>query len=654
VAAHTKSGRDSGSDSNSRSLKQQLAESERLLRLTGDLSRIGHWRVDLGAKTLTWSDEVYKIHGRSRETFTPDLESAIHHYHPDDRAKVSECVDKAISNKADYEFELRIVRADGALRQVVSRGRPGFDADGNIQSIIGIIQDVTEERAKENLLRRSNEHLRAHVDHTPLAVIEWDIDFRVVAWNVRAEEIFGYSEAEAMGKHATELIISEDLKDWANKVFLSITLEEGGTTNVNENRIKDGKTITCEWYNTALHDASGAVVGMASIANDITERANLEAQLRQSQKMEAIGTLAGGVAHDMNNVLAVVVGLCSVMQREINEGDPHKADLENVLSAAMRGKDMVNNLLGFARKGTYARKPFSLTEVVESLAKLLGKTIPKEISVRTDLESPLSNVVGDQSQITSALMNLCINASQAIDGRGDIIIACNEVEVAGEDIGVQPRLEVGRYVRVQVVDSGQGMDEETLKRSIEPFFTTKDVGEGTGLGLSMAYGAAETHGGGLRLDSVVGEGTTVSMFLPIATVPRDEIRESKDSIVSTGGKVLMIDDESMLLESVGRMLEGCGFTVVGAQGGHAGVKAFGERHDEIDVILLDLSMPDMRGADCFPRLQEIDSSVPVVICTGHGDEERSNAMIAAGAKGVLRKPFNMEELQRTLSELMSN
>jgi len=633
-------------------LEHRLAESEKLLRLTGDLSKIGTWRVDVVANTLHWSDEVYTIHGRRRDDFSPDVDSAIEHYHPDDRQYVATCVQEAIEHRQDFAFELRIIRADGEIRRVISRGRPEFGDEG-VHSIIGIFRDVTEERELEAERFRSHESLRAHLENTPLAVIEWDTEFRVAAWNARSEEIFGYTKDEAMGRHATELILPAELHEWAHTHFQD-TLRLGGTsTRVNENRVKGGGSITCEWYNTALFDSSGNPMGLASIAQDITERKILEAQLIESQKMEAIGTLAGGVAHDMNNVLAVVLGLCSVMQRELDAKSRHRQDIDDVLAAANRGREMVSNLLGFARKGAYTRTQWSPKLVIEPMVELLSKTIPKEISTSSDVAAGVEDLVGDANQITSALMNLCINSSHAIEGQGHISVSASNIEVRAGDYDEHPGLAPGAYVALRVSDNGKGMDEATRKRSIEPFFTTKDIGKGTGLGLSMVYGAAEHHHGALVLESEVGKGTTATLLLPVAELPLVVEVQRSEHKNRRAGTVLMIDDEAMLLKSVERMLGDNGSTVLLAHSGAIGLDIFRQQRDEIDVVLLDLSMPEMGGADCFDLLQEIDASVPVVICTGHGDERRAKAMIDAGAAGVLRKPFNVQELEDSLSDAMA-
>lgn len=484
-----------------------------MLRLTGELAHIGYWSVDVSTRALYWSDTVYDIYGLSKENYTPELTSAIEFYHPEDRDRVQACVDAAVSNKEDFDFELRLIRKDGAIRTVESRGRPEFDHAGALSSIVGVFRDITDVKNADREMRRSNERLRAHVENTPLGMLEWDTQFRVVEWNARCEEIFGYTKAEALGRHAA-VLIPGDMRELVDETFQKLMAQAGGTHSINVNITKANERIVCDWYNTPLVDPQGGVTGVASIVQDISERIQLESQLAQSQKMEAIGTLAGGVAHDMNNVLAVVLGLGALVEMDLDEGSELRGDMQDILVAARRGKAMVANLLGFAHKGGFERAVFPLDNRVEGLVSLLQKTLPKEIRSVAVCEDDLWHIRGDENQLMSAFMNLCLNASQAIENHGVITVSVSNTTVDEEALGVQAKLPPGPYVCLSVADDGCGMDAPTLKRAMEPFFTTKDVGVGTGLGLSMVYGAVERHGGAVEILSALGTGTTVSVFLP--------------------------------------------------------------------------------------------------------------------------------------------
>lgn len=497
-----------------REQSHRASQQARMLRLTEELANIGYWTLDVTAGTVHWSEEVYAIHGLLKDEFTPNLASAIEFYHSEDQERVRSFVDAAVVNKEDFEFEARLIRNDGEVRIVESQGRPEFSPDGTLHSIVGLFRDITEKKTAEHELRRSHERLRAHVENTPLGMVEWDTEFRIVEWNARCEEIFGYTKEEAVGRHGAELLVPEGIPTGeVDEIFRQLLSQAGGIHNTNVNVTKAGGRIECDWYNTALVDRNGAVMGVASIVQDSSERIQLESQFAQSQKMEAIGTLAGGIAHDMNNVLAVVLGLGTIVEMELEEGDI-RSDVQDILVAARRGKEMVANLLGFARKGSFERTIFHLAPRLKGLVNLLRKTIPKEVHTLAVCADDLWQVQGDASQLMSGFMNLCLNAAQAIDGHGTINIAASNM-MLGEQVpdalaGLQP----GPYVCVSVSDDGCGMDSLTLERAMEPFFTTKAVGAGTGLGLSMVYGAVESHGGAVEILSTRGTGTVVSVFLP--------------------------------------------------------------------------------------------------------------------------------------------
>lgn len=501
------------------SLREQsrlASQQERMLRLTEELANIGYWSLDILTGKVNWSDAVFAIHGLSKDSYTPGLDSAIKFYHPDDQDTVRRCVDAAVSNKEDFDFEVRLVRDDGAVRIVESQGRPEFNESGALRSIVGLFRDITDKKNAEREVRRSNERLRAHMENTPLGMIEWDTQFRVVEWNARCEEIFGYTKSEALGQQGVDLLIPDDPSDVSgvDQTFQHLLDRTGGAHSTNVNTTKTDERVICDWYNTPLVDRDGEVMGVASIVQDSSERLLLESQFAQSQKLEALGTLAGGIAHDMNNILAVVLGLGTIVEMELDTQSDLRADMQDILAAARRGKDMVANLLAFARKGGFERVVFPLASRVEDLVSLLQKTIPKEIRSVVICDEELWHVVGDENQLMSALMNLCVNAAQAIEGHGVITVTASNQMIDEDAVGAPPTLQPGPYVCVSVTDDGCGMDTLTLKRAMEPFFTTKDVGEGTGLGLSMVYGAVESHGGTVSIQSALGEGTTVSVYLP--------------------------------------------------------------------------------------------------------------------------------------------
>lgn len=339
-----------------------------------------------------------------------------------------------------------------------------------------------------------------------------EIDVTDVIWVTGLDGQLSFDgKEELIGRHISSIISEESLVKFGSEVEQLVS--RGNLSIETTCMTKDGGKVVGELSVNATYDSDGQYTGSRGVFRDVTERKQLEDQLIQAQKMEAVGTLAGGIAHDMNNVLAVVLGLSSVIEQEAGLGDAMTDDIRAIKSAAERGKSVVEKLLGFVRKGTYQRENILLNETVGEVVEMLRRTLPKTLSIKTELDRQLAAVECDPAQIMQTLLNLCLNANDALDGSGNITISTKDDVLHRATVG---QLKPGPYVKLQVKDDGPGMTDETRRRAFEPFFTTKDVGKGTGLGLSMAYGVIQNHGGTLTIDSVVGEGTTISILLPAA------------------------------------------------------------------------------------------------------------------------------------------
>lgn len=413
---------------------------------------------------------------------------------------------------------------------------------------------------------------------------------------------------------------------------------------------KDGSERWFKEHGRGIPGVDGQIQYVDGVILDVTEERTLAAKLQHSQQMKALGTLAGGVAHDMNNVLTVVLGLSSLLESELEEDDPKLQDVQQIKGAARRGQSLVKNLLGFARRGKYQQRKVSLNRTVKELVAVLQRTIPKRIVVDTALEPALADIDCDPSQVSHAIMNLCLNSADAIEGRGRITLITRNTYL-DESSPKNSSLEAGRYVELQVVDDGMGMDQETTSRAFEPFFTTKDVGKGTGLGLSMVYGTVENHGGAASLTSTEGQGTVVTLLFPAAIdeVAEGTARYAKPAPQRGRGKLLVVDDESYLRDLAQRLLGPAGYQVLLAEGGQQALEVYGKAQGSIDLVLLDLSMPEMDGEECFARLQQQDPEVRVLICTGHGSNEAVEKMIGQGALGLICKPFVYDELWKAVA-----
>lgn len=384
-------------------------------------------------------------------------------------------------------------------------------------------------------------------------------------------------------------------------------------------------------------------------------RQELEDQLRQAQKLEAVGVLAGGVAHDMNNVLGVITSIASLASDRIDPKSPLNQDIDDILAAARRGSALTRNLLGFARQGTRLKERFRMETTVESIAHLLRRTISKQVELHVDTNSDLDDIVGDPGQLSHVLMNLCINAVDATQGRGTITIRAKNIWVDSE-LALVRDIPVGRYIELSVEDNGSGIPPDILSRVFEPFFSTKSSNERSGLGLSMVYGTVRDHGGAVVIDSTVGCGTKVHIILPSqvkkpASLAPPAVRPIRPS--ETRRTILLVDDEPLLRSAGRRIIRGLGFEVLVAANGAEAVAVFRRHHEGIALVVLDVAMPVMGGRDCFWRLRELDPEIPVLVASGYAKHGDVDELLTAGATGYLSKPYDRDQMTSAIHRCLS-
>ncbi|MBP9208395.1 MAG: response regulator [Kofleriaceae bacterium] len=378
------------------------------------------------------------------------------------------------------------------------------------------------------------------------------------------------------------------------------------------------------------------------------ERELLQEQLLHAQKLEAVGTLAGGVAHDMNNVLAAIIGVAELLRDDLTSAA--RDDVDQILESARRGAELTRNLLGFSRRGTYSCATFAVAEMLDGVVKLLRRTLPKGVTIDVEALGD-DHVAGDAAQLSHAVMNVCLNAVDAMEGAGLLRLDLATVEVEGERaraLAVAP----GRYVQISIRDTGCGMSREVQTRAFDPFFTTKPQGRGTGLGLAMVYGTTRRHGGAVTIDSEVGRGTTVAMLLPPAAAAPAAVTLAPARSAPGTGHVLVVDDEPSVRAVTCRTLERSGYRVTGASNGQEALELFRQHAGGFDAVVLDLAMPVMDGAECFTRLKEVDPRVRVALASGYARSGAAERCLAGGAAVLLTKPFTPLELTEAVARML--
>ncbi len=402
---------------------------------------------------------------------------------------------------------------------------------------------------------------------------------------------------------------------------------------------------------TALQQLASILASAMQHRRDSVEKAGLEEQLRQSQKLEAIGTLAGGVAHDMNNVLTAILGNASLLAAEAVEGEASYNEAVDIVQACKRGQELTRNLLGFARKGKYRRERIDLNDILIKCAEILERTLDKRIRILTRLDPDLPAIVGDPGQIHHVLMNICLNAADAMAGDGMLSIVSEPLLESLLEPPARHGHEVMPLAVVQIRDTGRGMDDEVLEHAFDPFFTTKAEGEGTGLGLSMAYGTIKNHGGEITLESKPDEGTTVTLRLPaMLEDPSGSTASSSefDLLNIMSGVVLIVEDEELVRQVAVRILEGLGCTVLQAEDGVDAVEVYKRSTESLTLVILDMVMPRMDGEEAFHKMREIDDSIPIVVASGYGKDDKIERMLAGGAAEFIEKPYDRARFSKLL------
>lgn len=507
-------------------------------------------------------------------------------------------------------------------------------------------QDISERRRSDELIREQATLLEKAQD----AILARSLDHKVLFWNKSAERLYGWSRDEALGKNVNELLFKEP--DVPHQAFETVLKRNEWTGELHQ-VTREGKIVVVESRWTLVRDNEGKPKSILVINTDITEKKQLEAQFLRAQRLESIGTLAAGIAHDFNNVLSPV--LMSVDMLKMRHTDPHTQHVLSLLETnSMRGADLVKQLLGFARGVEGKRVPIQLKHLMREIEKVVSETFPKSVIISTNASRDLWSFIGDPTHAHQVLMNLCVNARDAIAGEGSISITAENVNV---DEGYARRYleaKVGPYVLVKVTDSGSGMPKEILNKIFDPFFTTKEPGKGTGLGLSTVVAVVRRHGGFLNVYSEVGKGTTFSVYLP-AALSAEAVSEGEKAgglIRGNGELILVVDDEIAIREVTKETLNAFGYRTLTACDGLEALEVFRDHRDTIAAVITDMMMPHCGGLDAIKAIREIDSETRIIAVSGLTSYERHLQTASLGVHAFLTKPYTSEKMLSVLREVL--
>lgn len=624
------------------------ASEEKYKTLINNLN-VGAYRNTVGARGrfIEANPAIVKMFGyENREEF---LEVSVSDLYRDPRDRES-YNEKMLRNGSVRNEELSLNRKDGTSFLGSVSAVAVRNEKGEVAYYDGIIEDVTEQKAIEEALKQSEERYRALVEKSPLGVSLIGRDGQYKYVNPKFVELFGYTLEEIPTG-----------REWFRKAFpgkeerkeaVSLWLRDLMNSKVGESRprtfsvrCKDGSEKTIHFRPVTMENQDQFV-----IYEDITEQKRLEAQFLQAQKMEAIGTLAGGMAHDFNNLLMGIQGRTSLMMLEVESTQTLYEHLKGIEEYIRSAAGLTKQLLGLARGGKYEVKPTDLNEIVSKSGEMFGRT-KKEITIHRKLQEEIWTVEIDQGQIEQVLLNLYVNAWQSMPGGGDLYLETKNVELneaLTRPFGTEP----GRFVMISVTDTGVGMDKTTQRRIFEPFFTTKEMGRGTGLGLASAYGIIKNHGGVIDVYSDKGHGATFTIYLPASEKKAEEDGAPAARILKGRETILLVDDEQMILDVGKQFLTTMGYRCLTAEGGKEAIDLFLDKNTRIDMVILDMVMPKMSGGETYRILKEIDPEVKVLLSSGYSIDGQAKEILELGCSGFIQKPFNLKELSRKLREIL--
>jgi two-component system, cell cycle sensor histidine kinase and response regulator CckA len=563
---------------------------------------------------------------------------------------------RVFSGESIYNREEQGLNNTGEPRWYITIKVPLKAADGTINGLIGISRDITSLKNVAAERKMLLKQLQLQIERLPLAYILTDKDFRYTRWNPAAERIFGFKESEVLGKHPFELIIPESSRVAVSQTFDELKAGSMDSHAIRDSITKEGKSIYCEWHNTPLIDQDGNFAGLISVANDITEQRGLEQQLRQAQKIDAIGKLAGGVAHDFNNLLTIINGYADLLLRSTPPNDKNRGRLEEIQKAGRRSATLTSQLLAFSRKQVMAPRVIDLNEIVQDTESMLSRIIGEDIDLVISLDPSLNTVTADPAQIEQVIFNLVVNARDAMPQGGKLTIETHNVELDASYERFHPGARSGKFVLLSVTDDGEGMTDNVKSQIFEPYFTTKEQGKGTGLGLSVVHGIVKQTGGNIEVYSELGVGTVLKVYLPCSESSAPGRNETIPEAESAPGseRILLVEDEPGVRGFIGATLRGLGYHVVEASNGEEALQIASDLSVPPDMMITDVVMPGMGGRKLAEHITQSFPKIPVLFISGYTDDAVFRHGILQDDVEFLHKPFTPAALSGKIREILKN
>ncbi len=644
---------------------EALLESEQRLHAALKAGNVGIWEWDILSGAIIWSEVTERLYGLAPGTFNGTFDHYKAQIHPDDREACIESIVTAVVDRTDVSQEFRVLSIGGSVRWLHGRGKVVYDSAAEPVRMVGTVTDITDRKHRERAeleLRQAHRKLASHIENSPLAVIEWQPDLRVLYWSSGAEQLFGWSEEEVLGKSVDDWrFVHDDDIQMICDIIRRTHIQAKQTRRVvsNRNYTKSGKVVDCEWHNSALTDEEGKPVSVLSLVLDVTDRKRIEAQFLHAQKMEGLGRLAGGIAHDYNNQLAVILGYAELLEEGLDPDSELMANVQNIQGAAGRAAALTRQLLTFARRQVSQPKVMSPTEQLIRSTKMLRPLLGADIEPVLLVDQDVGNIRIDPTQLEQVVLNLAINARDAMPNGGKLVIRVGNATIAAGSDGSTHQAEAsissGDYVLLSVTDTGTGMSNEVKSQLFEPFFTTKPSGQGTGLGLATSYGIVKQVGGDILVTSEEGVGTTFSVYLPrIDALPDEKDSDGVHLAVNGSETIMLVDDEPLVRELSAKALRRHGYSVYEADTGVQALQLLEAHSDVVQLIVTDAVMPLMGGKELIERASALYPAIRFILASGYSESGLSFQNVLPTPVSFIQKPFSSTLLLKTVRDTLSD
>ena len=627
-------------------MQLDIQESEKRYRYIYENTPVMLHSIDSNGKLISvsnfWLEKLgYQRHEvlghKSTEFLTPESQKYARQVLPD-------YFDKGFCQNIPYQF----IRKDEKILDVLLSAIAERDSNGNIIRSLAVLIDVTESNKAKQKIQEQATLLDVATD----AIMVRGLDNQILFWNQGAERLYGFTSAEALGKNANELLYRNSLVqlEEIHQALFKSDYWKGELQQVT----KDGNDIIVFSTWNLVRDEHGNHKSTLIVNTDITEKKQLEAQFLRAQRLESIGTLSGGIAHDLNNILTPILAISQLLPLKLPSVDEQTQHFFNILeTSAKRGATLVKQVLFFARGVQGKRTPLQVKHIISEIREFARNTFPKSIEIQVGLPDNLRLINADATQIHQVLMNLCVNARDAMPHGGTLSIEAENIDIDENYTRMNFDASVGNYVLITVADTGTGIEKETLERIFEPFFTTKEQGKGTGLGLSTTIGIIKSHGGFIQVDSEVGQGTKFQVYLPASQTVEVVGDEQNEIPLGNGELILIVDDETSIRDITKASLEKYNYQVLTASDGIEAIALYAQNLNEISAVLMDMMMPEMDGVTSIRTLLRINPQVKIIAVSGLATSDRVSAARNSGAKLFLPKPYTSEELLSQLHQILN-